>query len=365
MLLGKRTRSIILAALVFSCSVFPERPASAFHLNPLAKALLGIAVEYGSLNTMVNYYDNAGRNVYLGKLKDEYGVDHDGDKNALLGNIVKRLSNAYATKYPDVRQKPYNYFVNNKKTFNAFCTFGHNISVNSGLFDLLGNNPDEIAFVIAHEMGHGEEKHNIKGIRKSLPIDAISAIEQANSDSALKSLGVSVLARYAQANVVTKPQEWQADNDAFTYATMAGFNPGAGAALWQRVMEKMPSQRENFVGEIFSPSDHPTNEQRRENYARKLTAYSNNHVVASNGTVKINGKFFMKAASSKAMSSAERAYLIAGALSAVYHNNKTIPRAYVGENGYLYVGVQDICLPLKGELSAHELAIRFNKINNI
>jgi beta-barrel assembly-enhancing protease len=46
---------------------------------------------------------------------------------------------------------------------------------------------------------------------------------------------------------ITKPNEWAADNLALTYLLNTNYNPGASAAMWQRVMEKMKSSSKNFA----------------------------------------------------------------------------------------------------------------------
>lgn len=349
----------VMAALL--CSNFAMPKAQAINYLNLGGAILGVGVQYAQLDATVNYCDDKGRHEYFDNMKQQYGVDEDPVKNAILADVMTRLSNSIAQTDPSIKEKPYNYFVNKQKTFNAFCSLGHNMSVNSGLFDVLNNNEDEIAFVVGHEMGHGQEEHPKKGIKKSLPISVIASVWGSQAGSSLEVVGINVLAKQADANIVTKPQEWQADNLAFGYAVGAGYNPGAGAAVWQRFIEKMGENRSNFVGEIFSPSDHPKESDRRENYSEKITEYSNKHVVVADGKIKINGKDFMTTADSGAMSGKERAYLIAGRIAAVYHNNKVAPAAYVS-NGYVYMGQQDICQPVAGDNDAETLAQRLNMI---
>ena len=101
------------------------------------------------------------------------------------------------------------------------------------------------------------------------------------------------------------------------------YNPGACAAIWQRVGERMATMgTENFVGEIFSPSDHPTHDQRRDNYSKRMTELSDGKVTVANGTITVNGKNFLVCAPEEEndTSALERAYLIAGNLARVYEN---------------------------------------------
>lgn len=72
---------------------------------------------------------------------------------------MNRLTYVISLDDPSINDKPYNYFVNNDETYNAFCTVGHNLTVNTGMFKLLNNNQDELAIVVAHELAHGQEEH--------------------------------------------------------------------------------------------------------------------------------------------------------------------------------------------------------------
>lgn len=323
--------------------------------------LIGSAVQYSYFNKQLKYYDNEGRDAYFTQLQNQHGVNDDPFLNDMLDDIMGRLSASIAERETSIKEKPYNYFVNSQDTFNAFCTLGHNLSVNTGLFALLNNHEDEIAFVVAHELVHGQKNHPIGGYKKAIPFSVLTQIYNAQGNGYGSELMVNTIAKYAAANTVTKPQEWEADNIAFDYAVRADYNPGAGAAVWQRVIEKKGQSSRNFVGDIFSPSDHPGHEERRDNYAKKLSEFSNKNVAVADGVIKIRGKELMKTADSSAMSGKERSYLIAGNLAAVYHQHKTAPKAYV-ENGVVKMGVQPIVLPIEGELGADRLVEILNQI---
>ena len=78
--------------------------------------------------------------------------------------------------------------------------------------------------------------------------------------------------------------------------------------------------------------------------------------------VKIHGKEFVTPASISSMSGAERSYFVAGNLARYYkRGTRNIPEAHV-VNGIVYVEDQAIMTPAEGDLSAQELADRFNKL---
>ena len=162
---------------------------------------------------------------------------------------------------------------------------------------------------------------------------------------------------------IGRKDEWEADNLSFDYIYHAGYNPGATAAIWQRVIEKMGDNSASFVGEIFSPSDHPSNAQRRDNYEKKLAELSGKHITIKkdSDTVQVNKKDFVTPAPAADMSSAERKYFVMGNLVSAYaHGQAGKPAEVV--NGTVMLGNQAIMTPAEGDPTAEELAALLNKI---
>lgn len=332
-------KSMLAATLCFALNVaaVPAFPAQAFDLGSLINA----GAQYAYLNQQLNYLDNEGRNEYMTQVKQQYGVNPDPTANAIVHRIMTNLSASVAKIDPSITKKPYQYFVNNDTSFNAFCTLGHNLSVNIGLFQPLNYNENEIAFVLAHEMGHGQSGHPVSGIKKSMPIQLLASLYGSQSSAA--QVGAAIVSQIGTANFVTKPMEREADKLAFTYAVGAGYNPGAGAALWQRMLDKSDGIKTSGVMELFN--DHPTNVSRRDTYSQRVTEWSNDVVAvnADTGMITIRGKDWYQPEDMPSMSGRERAYLIAGNLSAVYHQNKRpTSSVYVNGSNILCVGNQPI-----------------------
>ena len=350
----------VILGITTTAGMLTPRPVEAFDAF---SAIFGIGAQYVYLNKQIDYINNdeKGRTEYLEQIKKDVGVNHDPLANSILDNVMTRLSDAIAITDPSIREKPYNYFVNNQKTFNAFCTLGHNLSVNIGLFDMLNYNEDEIALVVGHEMGHGQNNDPANGIKKSLPLNVLAALYQSQNADSISIISANVLANIGNAKNVTYPMEKNADEEAFQYTQAAGYNVGAGAATWQRVLEKMGENNTNFVSEMFNPSDHPGNVARRDNYNAKITEYSNNKIKVNNesGLITLNSKTFCIPAAIPSMSTLERAYLIAGNLAEVYHSkNIGEPLAYVNGN---QIWVNDTAIMnITANDNAYEIIANFN-----
>lgn len=357
------TGIIMSLAFSFTYANLPTKTASAFNWGNAIGAVALTGVQYQQLEKQLNYLDTDGRNEYFNQMKKELGENTDSTYNNILDNIMSRLTYAISLSDPSIKDKPYNYFINPSEEYNAFCTVGHNLSVNTGMFKLLNNNEDELAIVIGHELAHGEERHVQSSTKKSFSVKLLANLYASQNPDILSIIGSNILANNMIAKGITKKQEQEADDIAFNYATSAGYNIGAGAATWQRFIDKMGHSKTNFVGELFSPSDHPSHDSRRDNYADKLTKYSNNNVKvdSSTGCIYIKDKAFITPVPANDMSSQERAYLIAGNLAAVYHNsNGTLPDAFVSGNT-IYMGKQAIMVVAPNE-NPHNIVSILNNL---
>ena len=211
-------------------------------------------------------------------------------------------------------------------------------------------NEEMTRVVLAHEMGHGQKDHPAKGARRSLNMQILGA--------ATGSQAGLIMATVINNRHITKPMEREADALAFDYISHAGCNPGACAAVWQRVMDMSKSQPSSF--EQFL-SDHPANDDRRDAYAKKLNQYSNGHVTNNDGVIKVNTTVFCTPAAAAGMSAKERAYFVMGNLAAAYHNGHNKQNAYASGNTVM-LGPQPIITCASGDESAGTLAERLNKI---
>lgn len=344
--------ALVAATLALPLSYAPApAPAAEADGFDIAGAIIGGAIARSQLDKQIKYYNDTekGRQEFLAAMKEQYGVDNDWALNQQLDRIMTNLTNGIGQVDPSIYKKPYNYFINNDDSFNAFCTMGHNLSVNRGLYKYL-TNEDEIAVVLGHEMGHGQKDHPAKGARKSTTMAALAQATGSN-------LGAAVVSIINNRNI-TKPMEREADALSFDYITHTNYNPGACAAVWQRVLDRMGDNSSSFQAFV---SDHPADDDRRDAYVKKLTAYSNNHVTDPDGTVRVNGKALVKPAAAGDMSSRERSYFVMGNLAAAYHNGHDKQAVSVSGNTVM-LGPQPIITCTSADESAQTIADRLAAI---
>ncbi len=345
----KSLRKKLAAAALAGIVVFSAVPAPTAHADILG-TIIGAGAQYVMLDRQLSYYDNEGRDELFLQMQQEYGVNDDPYLNARLDSIMENLCGAIAQVDPTINEKPYQYFINQDKSFNAFCTLGHNISVNTGMFSMVAND-DEIAVVLGHEMGHGQKKHVQRGMREALIAQVGMAI--LTNGSALGQLAAQIAGNVH----MPRAKEREADKLAFEYITHSGYNPGACAAIWQRVMERSTGGGSSFL------SDHPDHKDRRDTYAKSLTKYSDGKVTidANTAVIKVNDKDFVTPVAADDMSSHERAYFVMGNLASAYHNGYGSASAWA-DGDILMLGDQPIMQSVEGDPSASDMAARLNEI---
>lgn len=359
--LTKQIMPLFLAVFFFFSSA---HVASAINIGGLIGSVISSSVQQQQVMKYVNYYDSDGREELFAAYKDSYVAKDDPELNMLLGDVVERLSGTVAKTEVSIIDRPYNYFVVPSKQFNAACGLGHTMFVNEGVFNFVEKNEDMLASVVAHEMVHGQQDHNIKGIKKQMGALFARNVVASQVNSYGGYVLMDIVSVHAINSGITKPNEWEADNLSYSYLTESGYNPGAPAAVWQKVTETADMQpgTRNVFKSILNPSTHPSSKDRRDSFAKKLTEYSNNVVTVDNNTaeIKINGKPFFTPADTKKFTAKVRSYMIAGNLAAVYHQGQ-IDEISVKDKA-LIVNGKTILQSYEGDASAEQLANILNQI---
>jgi predicted Zn-dependent protease len=180
---------------------------------------------------------NIGRNIAR-QVEEEYKLV----KNPL---VIDRINNIAEKITAVAERKDISYYVNaiqakeeEKKDgadVNAFALPGGYIYVYDGLIDFVDND-DELACVIAHEVGHIVAKHSIKKLQASMGYTLLSlaTLSTGNADFAVGT-------NYALANVLlafSREDELLADELGARYAKSAGYNPRAMIDFLEKLRKK-------------------------------------------------------------------------------------------------------------------------------
>jgi predicted Zn-dependent protease len=193
---------------------------------------------------------------YAAQLNQELPIVNDGSVNSYvtqLGNQIARQGG---------RNLSYRFYVVNTDAVNAFAVPGGFIYVNRGLIDKAAN-MSELAGVLAHEIGHVEERHSVEQLERQQSANvglnlAYVLLGRAPSGVEQAAIGVGGSLYFASHS---REAEQEADAVAIDYLRGAGIHPRGLVTFFQKLMDdqsRQPSQLEAWF------STHPTTTERVE-----------------------------------------------------------------------------------------------------
>ena len=314
--MNKKIKSLVLAAVMgLSLTTVAVVPATVEAASAgAAETLIGGAVAYAYVSTAFNKMDNSkeGQEQSLARAKKQTGYLEDSAAQARVQRIMKTLEAS-----PSVKRS-YVVYANPSDDFNAFATVGRVMSVNKGALDLLDD--DELAYVMAHEISHGEHKDIVNGLKKQVGLStAVSLAAGGGGNAAILS---NIAGNYMENQVFTMGQEKAADELGFKILSESPYNVGAPAESMAVFLIKYGDLYREGLNQVFSPNNHPKTSSRVKDNIDRMYTYSGNHVTVDNGAVFVNGMNIYSPANSGRYTGEERAYFMAGKLARLYHNGQ-------------------------------------------
>jgi predicted Zn-dependent protease len=137
----------------------------------------------------------------------------------------------------------------------AFCLPGGFIFISDSIIELCGRDPNQIAFILAHEMAHVIEGHVMERMLAGSLVKAMTKAGHLRAaTSKLGKIGVQFLER-----AYSRENEFRADRFGVHLALAAGFDAGGAIDLFLRLE---PLQKGTTLGPYFST--HPSCSERIE-----------------------------------------------------------------------------------------------------
>ena len=159
----------------------------------------------------------------------------------------------------------YKFHVIQTRKINGFSLPGGHVYITTALLKLANDN--ELASVLAHEVGHVVARHSLKTLKQSQEYDEIAKslgeLTGVAGDAA-RDLGVA-LVRIVGAGLLTvhtRDEEREADFLGVRTMPRAGFDP-QGMITMFRKLQRIEEQNSDLLGSLFS--DHPDAEERINN----------------------------------------------------------------------------------------------------
>ena len=194
-----------------------------------------------------------------GELRLKSGTSHDAEDLALVRGIGERLAACVRNK---LRAFKVDILLDCEST--AVALPGGFIFVTPALLTLADRNPDELAFVIGHEMGHVIRGHALDRVLARIGTEGVSRIlSRGLLSPALRETGLKWLQ-----SAHSRENETEADEFGVRVAAAAGFAPDASVRLLQR----FASLREGSVELSAYFASHPPEAERIANVRSVLAA---------------------------------------------------------------------------------------------
>jgi predicted Zn-dependent protease len=159
----------------------------------------------------------------------------------------------------------YRFHIIRDKEINAYSAPGGHIYITTALVALA--NDDELASVLAHEVGHVVARHSLKTIQQSQFLggiaDLIGSVTGVAGDDAgqLGKAAASIVAGGLLASH-NREEEREADYLGVNGMAKAGFNPNGMITMFEK-LQRMSRTNPGLLGSLFS--DHPDVQERIEN----------------------------------------------------------------------------------------------------
>ena len=173
-----------------------------------------------------------------------------GPPQQMVVEIGKRLTQGSAY--------PYEFYVTEDKSVNAYAMPGGFIVVHSGLLALAGS-ADEVAGVLAHEVAHIERRHSLRSMAKSVGLYATVAIFLGDFRRLAGAAADLLNLKFSRDN------ERDADSAGLSLLVKAGLEPAPMAAFFRKMAA------ESVAVPAFL-STHPASEERFVDLDRAVKA---------------------------------------------------------------------------------------------
>lgn len=187
----------------------------------------------------------------------EISIDTNPDLNELLLSVGKELE------YPlKNKKRKFHFYIHYTKDVNAYALPGGFIFITYGLLDQIKNEPDEIAFVLAHEMMHVVLGHPIQRVYNGYGTKILNVV--LSKYTKMGAVSKQVLGQFMNSNY-SRDNEFEADAGGAALMKAAGYNSRKSADL----LERLGTQSKKQVRLFSYFTSHPPIEKRIDKLKKK------------------------------------------------------------------------------------------------
>jgi predicted Zn-dependent protease len=201
------------------------------------------------------------------EIASQVRINNDPALNSYVRNMGQRI--VATTKMANL---PWNFYVVDDPSINAFAVPGGHVYVHTGLI-ANADNASELAGVMAHEINHVVARHSTEQISKQYGLSILASLVLGQNPNQLAQIAAQIVGTGAMARF-SRDAEREADDLGIRAMYEAGYNPLGMATMFEELLEhrrSSPGRVEKFF------STHPLTEDRirdARNRAAQLTGRS-------------------------------------------------------------------------------------------
>jgi predicted Zn-dependent protease len=214
--------------------------------------------------------ERAAGEEFRANVRRQLEMIEDDFANEYINSLGQYLTTALETK-----PFPFQFYIVKDNNLNAFAGPGGHIFVYTGLIDMM-DHVDELAAVMAHEIGHVSSRHLSNRIEqnKTLTIAMLAAMlagafmgGKAGGAIAMGSMAAGMQTQLAY----SREDERQADNLGFRYMDEARFNPAGMTTVLKKLERSAPGGTDAIPPYLLT---HPAGPERVSSSEALMTHYS-------------------------------------------------------------------------------------------
>jgi predicted Zn-dependent protease len=196
-----------------------------------------------------------------------FRVYRNPDTNEYLGQIGQRVASV-----SDRQDLAYHFIILDEDDINAFTVPGGYIYVFRGLLDI-ADTDDELAGVLAHEVGHVAARHIIKKMQAQMGYEILLSLATRGRQEYQNVVRFANVAFNLVMLGYSREDEYFADKLAVRYMKRAGFDPQAMINFLEKLKRQEKESPPAFL------STHPGLDERIEHIKQEIVSYDTSCVL--------------------------------------------------------------------------------------
>ncbi len=250
---------LLSAVVALGVALGSPAPTGAISIQDLIRGGIQVIQGVQLSNMSAEQEVEFGKEINQQLVSKEIKLYRDPALNRYINQIGQRLAQTSSRS-----NIPYTFQVVRDDSINAFATVGGFIYVNTGTIKA-ADNEAQLASVIAHEIGHIEGKHVLKGIRKAAIEQGIASAAGIDRNTAVQ-LGVQLALRLPR----SRQYEYEADERGLDMLGKAGYDPSGMIGFFEKLLDKRGGSAPTFL------STHPATEDRIQAIKEKINSTPRN-----------------------------------------------------------------------------------------